>query len=76
MRIPISALSQDTLNGVLDEFISRESNILDGTMEHKRRQVLTAIHRGDAVITYDERSRTTNVVHTVEYEQMKRRSER
>ena len=76
MRIPISALSQETLKGVLDEFISRESNILDGTIEHKRKQVLAAIHRGDAVITYDDRSKTTNVVHIAEYEKMKRRSER
>ena len=76
MKIPISALSQDTLNGVLDEFISRESNILDGTIQEKRKQVLDAIGRGDAVITYNEQSKTTNVIHIVEYKQMKQQSAR
>ena len=59
--IPYRSLSKQALENVIDEFISREGNILDGSMKTKRQQVLAVLKRRDALISYDEISKTTQI---------------
>ena len=40
IEIPHQALSDDALWGVIDEYITRESGVTDGTLESKRTEIL------------------------------------
>ena len=57
MIIPWQELSQDALEGVVEEFVTREGTdygheILD--LDTKVRQVMRQLKAGDAVLVYDE----------------------
>lgn len=60
-----ASLSKQALDNVIDEFISRDGNVLDGTLAQKRQRVLEVLKRGQAVISFDERSKSTHI-HTKE----------
>ena len=60
-----TTLSKLALDNVIDEFISRDGNVLDGTLEQKRSRVLNVLKKGQAVISFNERSKSTHI-HTKE----------
>ncbi|MCY4656929.1 MAG: YheU family protein [Gammaproteobacteria bacterium] len=64
------SLSRLALNNVVDEFVSRDGDIVNGSMAQKRKQVLAVLKSGDAVISYDDRSKTTNIHTKVEWDRI------
>ena len=62
IRIPFEALSSDALDGVIEEYITRESRVSDGTLGSKRAEVRRQLERGEAAITYNEETGTTDIV--------------
>lgn len=62
MRIPVESLTPDALQAIVDEFISRDSTVTDAPFQVKRERMREALKRGDAYITYDADTRTTNIV--------------
>jgi len=63
-RIPVNRLSPDALQGVIEEFISRDSTD-HGEIEVSRetifRQVKDKLETGSAVLIFDDETETTNV---------------
>jgi hypothetical protein len=63
--IPFKELSPEALRGVIEEFVTR-----DGTdygereipLETKVQKVLNQLHAGKAVITFDQKTETCNIV--------------
>ena len=64
VRVPFDALSSEALDGIIDEYITRESRVSDGTLVSKRDEVRRQLERGEAAITYDEATGTTDIVPT------------
>lgn len=65
MEIPYTALSPETLRGVIEEFITREGTDYgeeDYSLEQKISQVMQQLKSGLAVIVYSEETETTAVV--------------
>lgn len=59
--VPFSRLSVSARTEVIDEFITRDSSVWDGTLEEKREQVLQALRAKEAVITFDTKNKTTDI---------------
>jgi hypothetical protein len=63
-RIPVSRISPDALQGVIEEFISRDSTD-HGEIEVSRetifRQVRDKLETGSAVLIFDDETETTNI---------------
>jgi uncharacterized protein len=65
INIPVEALSDEALLGVIDDYINREGTdygLRDTDLAQKRAAVRNALASGRAVITYDPNSRTTTVI--------------
>ena len=62
IEIPHQELSDDALWGVIDEYITRESGVTDGTLESKRTEILRQLEEGTAVITYDSKLGSTQLI--------------
>ena len=62
IEIPHEALSDEALWGVIDEYITRESGVTDGTLESKRTEILQQLEEGTAIITYDSRLGSTQLI--------------
>ena len=65
MEIPYTALSADALQGVIEEFISREGTDYgdqDFSLEDKIAQVRSQLETGEVVLTFDEETETTNLI--------------
>lgn len=65
VRISPEKLSAKALEGVVDEFISREGTEYghkDYSLAEKRQAVLTQIDNGSAVISFDPDSNTTSII--------------
>ncbi len=63
--IPYDQLSSDALSGLIEEFITREGTEYgdrEFSLEEKVTQVRSQLKSGKAVITYDERNQTCNIV--------------
>jgi hypothetical protein len=63
-KIPVSRISPDALQGVIEEFISRDSTD-HGEIEVSRetifRQVKDKLETGSAVLIFDDETETTNI---------------
>ena len=59
--IPFTRLSRSARQEVIDEFITRDSSVWDGTLEEKRERVLEALHSKEAVITFNTKDKTTDI---------------
>ena len=63
-KIPVSRISPDALQGVIEEFISRDSTD-HGEIEVSRetifRQVRDKLETGSAVLIFDDETETTNI---------------
>jgi|TARA_Y100000310_G_scaffold343671_1_gene452393 hypothetical protein len=65
MRIPHDQLSTEALNGIIEEFITREGTDYgqrEALLEEKARQIRAQIARGEVIIVYDADSQSCNLV--------------
>lgn len=63
-RIAVDRLSPEALQGVIDEFISREGTDygeIEAARETKFRQVKSKLERGSAILIFDDETETTNI---------------
>ena len=67
INIPVDALSDEALVGVIDDFVNREGTDYghrDFDLEQKREAVRRQLESGHAAITYDPITQTTTIVAT------------
>ena len=65
IEIPYQQLSEDALNGLIEEFINREGTDYgehEYSQEAKVSQLLRQLKQGDIVIAYDEESESCTIV--------------
>jgi uncharacterized protein YheU (UPF0270 family) len=65
VEVPVESLSREALDGLIDEFVSREGTdygLEEHTFEMKRDAVRRQLDRGDAVIVFDPESETSNII--------------
>lgn len=65
LEIPYQQISEDALNGLIEEFINREGTDYgehEYSLEAKVSQLLTQLKQGDIVIAYDEESESCTIV--------------
>ncbi len=65
IEIPYQQLSEDALNGLIEEFINREGTDYgehECSLEAKVSQLLRQLKQGDIVIAYDEESESCTIV--------------
>ena len=63
--IPFKELSQEALQGVIQEFVTRDGTDCGESempLDTKAKQVLNQLHSGKAVIVYDQKTETCNIV--------------
>ena len=63
-RIPVSKLSPEALQGVIEEFISRDGTDygkIEASPETSFRQVKSRLTTGEAVLIFDDETETTNI---------------
>ena len=63
--IPHDRLSQTALQGLIEEFVTRDgtdTGYTDGSLEENVEMVIRQLKRGDVVIVYDEATETANIV--------------
>lgn len=70
IKIPYTDLSESALGNLIDEFITRDSNVTDGTIEQKRERVMNALRTGKAQITFDSESETATIWESSELEKL------
>ncbi len=67
LTISWEALSDDALQGIIEEFVTREGTEYGAeqvSLERKCLQVREQLKRGEAAITWDEETQTCSVVPT------------
>ncbi|MDM8550824.1 YheU family protein [Desulfobacterales bacterium HSG2] len=65
IKIPYDQLGPEILQGLIEEFVTREGTEYGHTqvpLEQKIEQVKSQLKLGKAVITYDEDTRSCNIV--------------
>jgi uncharacterized protein YheU (UPF0270 family) len=65
IEVPYNQLNPDTLRALVEDFITREGTDygeVEVDLETKVMQVLRQLKKGEAVIVFDEKSETCNVV--------------
>jgi len=63
--IPVSRLSPEALQGVIQEFVLREGTDYGNrevSLETKLRQVKNKLEKGFAVLVFDDETETTNII--------------
>jgi hypothetical protein len=63
-KIPVNKLSPEALQGVIEEFISREGTDygeIEASVDTKFRQVKNKLETGAAVLIFDNETETTNI---------------
>ena len=63
--IPYDRLSQTALQGLIEEFVTRDgtdTGYTDGSLEENVEMVIRQLKRGDVFIAYDEATETANIV--------------
>jgi uncharacterized protein YheU (UPF0270 family) len=65
VEIPPSRLSREALDGLIEEFVTREGTDYgeqEHTLEQKKRAVARQLDRGEVVIVFDPESETCNII--------------
>jgi uncharacterized protein YheU (UPF0270 family) len=65
MQISISDLSEQAIRKIVEEFILREGTDYgqgDFSLEAKVTQVMRQLHKGDALLVYDERTESVDII--------------
>ncbi len=63
-KIPVNKLSPEALQGVIEEFISRDGTDygeIEASRETNFRQVKDKLETGSAVLIFDDETETTNI---------------
>jgi uncharacterized protein len=63
--IPHDRLSQEALQGLIEEFVTREgtdTGYSEGSIEENIEMVIRQLNQGDVYIVYDETSQTANII--------------
>ncbi len=63
--IPHDKLSQEALQGLIEEFVTRDgtdTGYTEGSLEGNVEMVMRQLVRGDVCIVYDEAAQTANIV--------------
>lgn len=63
--IPHDRLSQEALQGLIEEFVTRDgtdTGYTDGSLEENVEMVIRQLERGHVFIVYDEATETANIV--------------
>jgi uncharacterized protein YheU (UPF0270 family) len=63
-KIPVNKLNPEALQGVIEEFISRNGTDygeIEASQETKFRQVKQKLETGSAVLIFDDETETTNI---------------
>ena len=63
--IPHDRLSRTALQGLIEEFVTRDgtdSGFTDGTLEENVEMVIRQLNRGEVFVVYDETTETANLV--------------
>jgi uncharacterized protein YheU (UPF0270 family) len=65
IEIPLTALSDEALLGVIDDYVLREGTeygAAEVSLERKRQQLLDQLHAGSAVVMFDQTTETCTIV--------------
>ena len=65
LKIPYDQLNSETLNGVIEEFVTRNGTDygeIEVSLETKILQVLGQLKSGKAIIVFDQESETCNIL--------------
>lgn len=65
MRVPHNQLSEEALQGVIEEFVTREGTdygLMDIPLYKKVNQIKKQLDEGKVFLTYDEDSNTCNII--------------
>ena len=65
IQIPQDAISADALDGLIEEFVTRDGTdygFEERSLREKKSAVMTQISCGDAVIVFDPDTETCNIV--------------
>ena len=65
MEIPHTQLSDEALQAIIEEFISREGSeygLIEYSFEEKVSHVINQLERGEVVVTFDAVSETCNLM--------------
>ena len=63
--VPYNELSPGALRGVVEDFVTRDGTDygeLEVSLETKVKQVLNQLHSGKAVIVFDQKTETCNII--------------
>ncbi len=64
--IPYEKLSPEALQGLIEEFVTRpgtDTGYTKATIDQNVEKVKKQLRRKEAVITFDEKSQTANIIH-------------
>lgn len=70
IAVPIDALSQDAVQGVLEEFVNREGTDYgeqELTLQQKSSRLLQQWRRGEVVLVFDPESETTTFMSRLDW---------
>jgi uncharacterized protein YheU (UPF0270 family) len=65
IEVPYDSLKADTLRAVVEEFITRagtDYGARERTLEEKITEVMRQLRRGEAIVVFDPRTSTVNIV--------------
>ena len=63
-KIPVNRLSTEALQGIIEEFVSRDGTDygeIQSSLEMNFRQVKHKLENGSAVLVFDDEAQTTNI---------------
>ncbi len=63
--VPIDRLSREALDGLIEEFVTRDGTDYgeqEETLQNKKNAVIRQLERGEIVIVFDSESETANIV--------------
>lgn len=66
LTIPYEKLSTEALQGLIEDFVTRpgtDTGYTQATLNQNVEMVKRQLISGDAVITYDEKTKTANIMH-------------
>ena len=62
IEIPYLELSEMALESIIDEYVTRDSGIYNGSLSDKRALIVMALQKAEVVITFDPVSGSTDIV--------------
>ncbi len=62
IEIPYLELSEMALESIIDEYVTRDSGIYNGSLSDKRALIVMALQKSEVGITFDPVSGSTDIV--------------